>query len=337
MVDTCFGTRIADPYRWLEQLDSRATVDWVKAQRRFTEDYLAGIPSRDTIRRRLSALSNYSRTDVPWREAGRLFFTENAGLQHQPVLYGLPNGDSVPRVVLDPQTISPDGSTPVSDFAVSPDGRWLAYSTCPGGADAGATHVRDLATSRELADVARSAIVFFNAHGTVLDPTLARYEQNAHPKDSLFSVFEPGAAKAPPELADVLNASGSPSNTAAARMATIARARSIIGALHAAGIPIVAGTDLVVPGHSMHRELELEVQAGFTPMEAIQAATIVAARVMGMDRESGSIERGKRADLVILDGDPLANISNVRQVYAVVAAGRALRPDALWRAAGFTP
>lgn len=184
---------------------------------------------------------------------------------------------------------------------------------------------------------ARRAIAFFGAHRTVLDPTLARSEENVHPKDSLFSAYEPGAAKAPPELAEVLNASGSPRETAERRMAALTRALPIVNVLRKAGVPIVAGTDLVVPGHSIARELELEVRGGFTPMQAIQAATIVAARAMGLDRESGTIQPGKRADLVLLDGDPLTSISDVRRVSAVVTAGRMYVPAPLWRAAGFAP
>lgn len=184
---------------------------------------------------------------------------------------------------------------------------------------------------------ARRAIAFFGAHRTVLDPTLARSEENVHPKDSLFSAYEPGAAKAPPELAEVLNASGSPRETAERRMAALTRALPIVNALRKAGVPIVAGTDLVVPGHSIARELELEVRGGFTPMQAIQAATIVAARAMGLDHESGTIQPGKRADLVLLDGDPLTSISDVRRVSAVVTAGRMYVPAPLWRAAGFAP
>ena len=152
VVETHFGVRIADPYRWLEQLDSPATVDWVAAQRRLTGEFLARLPARDRIRQRLTTLWNFSRTDVPWREAGRLFFTENSGDQPQPLLYMMnAPGDSA-RVVLDPRDISPDGSVAVGDYVVSPDGRWLAYSLAPGGSG-GDTHVRDLATGREQGDV----------------------------------------------------------------------------------------------------------------------------------------------------------------------------------------
>lgn len=154
VVDTLFGTPIADPFRWLEQLDGPATVEWVTLQRRLTDDYLARLPGRERIRGRLAALWNYSRTDVPWREAGRLFFTENNGAQPQPLLYTVKGPGDSARVVLDPQDISPDGSIAVGDYSVSPDGRWLAYSEAPGGSG-GDTHVRDLATGREQGDVVR--------------------------------------------------------------------------------------------------------------------------------------------------------------------------------------
>ena len=74
-------------------------------------------------------------------------------------------------------------------------------------------------------------------------------------------------------------------------------------------MPIVAGTDQAVPGHSLHREIELYVRAGFTPLEAIQAATIVPARAMGLDKETGTVEVGKRADLILVAGNPLEDIS----------------------------
>src|SRR4030095_7378829 len=96
----------------------------------------------------------------------------------------------------------------------------------------------------------------------------------------------------------------------------------VVEAMHKAGIPIVAGTDQVVPGHSLHRELELYVKAGFTPMEAIQAASLVPARVMKLENEAGTIAVGKRADMIILDANPLDNISNIRSVKTVITAGR---------------
>lgn len=153
VIDDYHGTRVADPYRWLEDLDNPRTSEWVKAQSHLAADYLGHLPDRDEIRRRLTELRNYSRTGVPWREAGRLFFEENSGLQQQSVLYALDSIDGQPRVILNPQEISTDGSIAIHDFAVSPDGRWLAYSASPGGADIGETHVRDLSTGREQGDV----------------------------------------------------------------------------------------------------------------------------------------------------------------------------------------
>jgi prolyl oligopeptidase len=139
VVDDYHGIHVADPYRWLEQLDSPATADWVTAEVRLTSDFLGHIPQREAMRRRLSTLWNYSRTDVPWREAGRLFYVENSGTQLQPVLYMQNTLHDPPRVVLDPQEISPDGSIAVGDFAVSPDGRWVAYSMRPAAAMPGDT------------------------------------------------------------------------------------------------------------------------------------------------------------------------------------------------------
>jgi len=112
---------------------------------------------------------------------------------------------------------------------------------------------------------------------------------------------------------------------------------AILGALHKAGVPIVAGTDQAVPGHSLHREIELHVKAGMTPMEALQSATIVSARAVGLDKELGTVEVGKRADLLILDADPLASVANTRKIHRVVARGVAYDPAPLWRVAGFKP
>ena len=108
-------------------------------------------------------------------------------------------------------------------------------------------------------------------------------------------------------------------------------------ALHAAGIPIVAGTDQAIPGYSIHHELELYVEAGFTPLETLQSATIEAARVLGVDKESGSLQPGKRGDVLLLEADPLADIHNMRKVWRTVAAGAIYDPAPLWRSVGFTP
>ena len=111
----------------------------------------------------------------------------------------------------------------------------------------------------------------------------------------------------------------------------------IVKALHDAGVPVVVGTDEGVPGHSVHREIELYVEAGFTPMEAIQAATIVPARAMKLDRELGTIEAGKRADLVVLNANPLDTIRNIRSVRWTISGGRVYDSAALWKSVRFQP
>ncbi len=122
---------------------------------------------------------------------------------------------------------------------------------------------------------------------------------------------------------------------AAAAKARVDRQLATLKALQAAGVPIVAGTDGAVPGHSLLRALELSVQAGLTPIQAIQTATIIPAKSMGLDKEVGTLEPGKRADFVILDANPLADISNIRRIRWVVGQGRMYEPGDLWTAAGW--
>jgi imidazolonepropionase-like amidohydrolase len=181
------------------------------------------------------------------------------------------------------------------------------------------------------------AIEFLKAHGTVIDPTMAIFEWSLHPANVPFYTIEPGAAKLPPQLSGAINNTGVPPENEAWARSLLDQFTSVISALHRAGITIVAGTDQVVPGHSLHRELELYVKAGFTPMEAIQAATIVPARVMKLDKEVGTVEVGKAADLIIVDGNPLENISNIRKVQIVVTNGRVYKSAELWESVGFKP
>ncbi len=184
---------------------------------------------------------------------------------------------------------------------------------------------------------ARKAIQFLVAHHTVVDPTLAIFEffgaSTARPTAS----FEPGALKVAPELSAQLNDVGPPSSEAALVDKAFENDVAIVGALHKAGVPIVAGTDQMVPGHSLHREIELYVRAGFTPMEAIQAATIVPARVMGVENEVGTLEVGKRADVILLDANPLESIRNIRSVKYVITNGTMYDCAELWRSVGFQP
>lgn len=184
---------------------------------------------------------------------------------------------------------------------------------------------------------AQKAIAFLEAHHTVVDPTLALMEFYTASTAKPPASFEPGVTKLPVELAAQLNDVGPPSPNAAMTEKSFEKFIEIVGALHKAGIPIVAGTDQTVPGHSLHREIELYVQAGFTPMEAIQAATSVPARVMGFDKEVGTVEVGKRADLIVIHGDPLQDIHNTRNVESVVTKGTMYNAAGLWKSVGFKP
>ena len=99
----------------------------------------------------------------------------------------------------------------------------------------------------------------------------------------------------------------------------------------------MAGTDQGVPGFSVYREIELYVQAGFTPMEAIQTATLIPARVMGLDKKLGTVEAGKAADLIVLKANPLDDIHNLRTVEQVVTGGALYETAPLWQSVGFKP
>ena len=180
-------------------------------------------------------------------------------------------------------------------------------------------------------------LAVFKEHGTVFDPTLALFELQDHPARVAVESFEPGVLKVAPQLAYGLRHGGVSAKGEAAAAAWETALLATVGALHAAGLPIVAGTDQAVPGYSLHRELELYVQAGMTAMEAIEAATSVPARAMRLEREVGTVEPGKRADLLLLDADPLADIRATRQVWRTVSAGAVYRPGPLWESVEFKP
>jgi imidazolonepropionase-like amidohydrolase len=185
--------------------------------------------------------------------------------------------------------------------------------------------------------LARDALTFLKAHHTVVDPTLALLELSTVSTAKLPASFEPGADKVPRELAGRLGSLGPPTPETDLRERVFQRCVAIVGALHRAGVPVVAGTDQAVPGHSLHREIELYVQAGMTPIEAIQAATIVPARVMQLDPDVGTLEAGKRADLLIVNGNPLERIRDIRKVEQVLTGGRMYACSELWQAVGFQP
>ena len=149
------GTRVPDPYRWMEDIDRPEVRDWSIAQNRITLPYLASLPGRDLFQARITSLYNYPRSSVPWFEGGRWYYTKNTGLQRQSVYYSRATLDGAESVILDPNALSPDGSVALSGFSPSPDGRYLAYGQSEGGSDWVTYYVRDLRTGRTTADTVR--------------------------------------------------------------------------------------------------------------------------------------------------------------------------------------
>ncbi|MFM7749125.1 MAG: S9 family peptidase, partial [Opitutaceae bacterium] len=152
VVDDYHGTRVADPYRWLEELDSPETAAWVAAQNRLTQGFLGSLPGVAAFRERLTKLWNYPRAGVPFREGGRTFFSRNSGLQNQSVLFVQDRAGSAPRVLIDPNTLAADGTVALTSVNVSRDGRLLAYGTAAAGSDWNEIRVRSVDDGRDSAD-----------------------------------------------------------------------------------------------------------------------------------------------------------------------------------------
>jgi prolyl oligopeptidase len=154
-VDEYFGTRIADPYRPLEEIDAPATQAWIAAQNELTEAVLSTVSQREGIRSRLTQVWNYERRSVPERVGGLYAYFRNTGLQNQAVLYVTRDLAEPGRVLLDPNTFSEDGTVALSGLEFSDDGTRLAYSVSASGSDWQEWHVRDVATGTDLPDVVR--------------------------------------------------------------------------------------------------------------------------------------------------------------------------------------
>jgi len=151
-VDDYFGTNVPAPYRWMEDDNSAEVAKWVEEENGVTAAYLDKVPLRDVFKKRLTELWNYEKVGVPYRQAGHLFYGKNSGLQNQSVLYVQDSMGSAPRVMLDPNALSPDGSTALATSSASPDGRYLAYGLSQGGSDFEELHVRSLRDGRDLPD-----------------------------------------------------------------------------------------------------------------------------------------------------------------------------------------
>jgi prolyl oligopeptidase len=151
-VDDYFGTKVADPYRWLEDDNAEDTKAWVEAQNKVTFGYLDTIPYRPKIKERLTEIFNYPRYSSPFRAGEYYFFTKNDGLQNQSVYYIQKGLEGAPEVFLDPNALSPDGTVRMNIIAVSKDDRYVALSRGEAGSDWTEIRVMEIATKRELPD-----------------------------------------------------------------------------------------------------------------------------------------------------------------------------------------
>ena len=153
-VDDYHGTKVSDPYRWLETdvRTSKEVADWVAAENKVTFDYLATIPEREAIRKQLTTLWNYEKYSTPFKRGGHYFFSKNNGLQNQSVLYTVDKWGDTPRVLLDPNGWSKDGTVALGDVAISDDAKYAAYSTSEAGSDWQVIHVVDVASGKQLPD-----------------------------------------------------------------------------------------------------------------------------------------------------------------------------------------
>lgn len=151
-VDVYFGHKVPDPYRWLEDDRSAETSEWVKEQNKLTFDYLDKIPYREQIKNRLTKIWNYPKITAPVHKAGHYFIFKNNGLQNQSVAYVKETLNGPERELLDPNTLSADGTAALSDFSVSDDGKYLGYGIARAGSDWNEFFVKDIATDKLLSD-----------------------------------------------------------------------------------------------------------------------------------------------------------------------------------------
>lgn len=207
-VDTYHGTKVADPYRWMEELDSPDVKAWVQAQNAIAEPWLAGIPERDAIIKRMTDTWDYERYTTPYKEGDRYFYKRNDGLQNHYVLHVTKSLNTEGRVLLDPNTFSEDGTVSLSQAVPSPNGELLAYSISDGGSDWRQWRVRNVETGDDLPDMimhtkfsgvswSRDSSGFFysrypmGAHGTADDskPVSIHYHTIGTPQEDDAQIY----------------------------------------------------------------------------------------------------------------------------------------------------
>jgi len=151
-IDNYHGVKVKDPYRWLEDPDSPETKAWVEAQNEVTFNFLEQIAERDTIKKRLTELWDYEKYGIPFKKGERYFYFKNDGLQNQSVLYTLDDLDDEPKVLLDPNQFSEDGTVALSGIAISDNGQFLAYGISKSGSDWQEWQVRNIETGEDFSD-----------------------------------------------------------------------------------------------------------------------------------------------------------------------------------------
>lgn len=152
VVDNYFGVKVHDPYRWLEADTSAEVAEWVKSEKAITDEYLSKIPFRAKIKERITELWNYTSMETPFKEGDKYFFFKKDPQQNQRVLFVQDNLNAEPKVLLDPNKMSADGTVSVSEISVSRDGKYLAYSIADGGSDWRKIKVMDIESGKDLAD-----------------------------------------------------------------------------------------------------------------------------------------------------------------------------------------
>ncbi|MDE3129501.1 MAG: amidohydrolase family protein, partial [Gemmatimonadota bacterium] len=192
--------------------------------------------------------------------------------------------------------------------------------------------VRGVASSDSVRDVIR----FLAAHGTAIDPTASWGDLLQRSRQEPVDRYIPGVHDLPPVLEQRIVAMGSDA-TLAASDARRANMLGVLRELHDAGVPLLPGTDEGVPGKSLARELALYAEAGIPPMDVLRAATSVSAHALRMDAVAGTVRPGMRADLIVLDRNPLMDITALRRVRLVMTRGTLYRSADIWRAVGFKP
>ncbi len=187
--DDYHGTKIADPYRWLENSDAPETREWIEAENKVTFAYLNQIPERAWIKERLTKLWNYEKLSAPSKRGDRYFMSKNDGLQNQSVLYWMDSLTDTPKIVIDPNKLSADGTVALAGTSISEDGKFLAYGLSSGGSDWTEWHVREIETGKDMPDTIKW--VKFSGASWTNDGKGFFYSRYDEPKgDKLQSVVE---------------------------------------------------------------------------------------------------------------------------------------------------